>query len=81
MPRLLKKAKEHSLSLGYRWNPAKCMVVNPPLYTGYVSPLRLYGTALPVAESFDCLGLPFNSKAQLDATRLVERNARSAMVV
>ena len=50
------------------------------LFRSHVSPLRLYGTALPVAESFDYLGLPFNSKAQLDATRLVQRNARSAMV-
>ncbi|KAI8335237.1 hypothetical protein EDC96DRAFT_548200 [Choanephora cucurbitarum] len=80
MPRLLKKAEEHSLPLGYRWNPAKYVVVNPPVYTGRVSPLRLYGTALPVAESFDYLGLRFNSKAQLGATRLVQRNACSAMV-
>ncbi|KAG1028789.1 hypothetical protein G6F43_014035 [Rhizopus delemar] len=28
MPRLLKAAEEHSFSLGYRWNPAKCVMLN-----------------------------------------------------
>ncbi|KAG1139849.1 hypothetical protein G6F37_013084 [Rhizopus arrhizus] len=30
MPRLLKAAEEHSFSLGYRWNPANCMVMTFP---------------------------------------------------
>lgn len=81
MPRLLKKAEEHSFSLGYRWNPAKCVVVNSPsFFSGDVTPLKLYGTALPVAESFKYLGIPFNSKAQIDSTLLVQQNARSALV-
>jgi hypothetical protein len=79
MPRMLKKAEEHSLALGYRWNPAKCVVVNSPPYTGRTSPLRLYGSPIPSADSFSYLGLPFNSKAQMDTSMLVERNTRSAL--
>jgi hypothetical protein len=80
MPRLLKKAEEHSLTLGYRWNPLKSVVVNAPLYTGRATPLRLYGSNLPTADSFIYLGLPFNTKGQLDTSLLVQRNARSTLV-
>jgi exonuclease III len=79
MPLLLKKAEEHSNELGYKWNPTKCVVVNEPLYTGDVSPLKLYGTSLPSATSFDYLGLPFNTSAKLDPGLLIARNARSAL--
>lgn len=80
MPRLLKKAEEHSFLLGYRWNPQKCIVVNTPTYSGRATPMRLYGTPLPTADSFEYLGLPFNKKAQLDAGLLVQRNIQSALV-
>ncbi|KAG0803582.1 hypothetical protein G6F26_013477 [Rhizopus arrhizus] len=42
MPRLLRAAENHSRSLGYRWNPAKCVVLNPPNAHG-ARPLKLYG--------------------------------------
>jgi hypothetical protein len=79
MPQLLKAAENHSLQLGYRWNPTKCVVVNSPAYSGDVSPLKLYGTSLPSALSFNYLGLPFNKVAQLDTDLLVAHNARSAL--
>ncbi|CEP18671.1 hypothetical protein [Parasitella parasitica] len=80
MFRLLKKAEEHSKLLGYRWNPAKCIILNSPPYTSRNSPLRLYGSPLTAAESFVYLGLPFNHKAQLDAGLVVQRNVQSALV-
>ncbi|KAG1110005.1 hypothetical protein G6F61_011080 [Rhizopus arrhizus] len=40
MPRLLRRAAQHSMELGYRWNPAKCVVVNSPTIYG-APPLRL----------------------------------------
>jgi hypothetical protein len=80
MPRLLKKAEEHSIASGYRWNPLKSVVVNAPLYTGRASPLKLYGSTLPSADSFVYLGLPFNTKGHLDTSLLVQQNARSTLV-
>lgn len=79
MPRLLKMVERHSMELGYRWNPLKCVVVNSPPYVG-ATPLKLYGTPIPCADSFNYLGLPFNADAQLDATLLAQHNARSALV-
>ncbi|KAG1439440.1 hypothetical protein G6F56_012297 [Rhizopus delemar] len=43
MPRLLRAAENHSRSLGYRWNPAKCVILNPPDAHG-AQPLKLYGS-------------------------------------
>ncbi|KAG1243101.1 hypothetical protein G6F57_022566 [Rhizopus arrhizus] len=51
MPRLLRAAETHSRSLGYRWNPAKCVVLNPPNAHG-ARPLKLYGTEIPSSNSF-----------------------------
>jgi hypothetical protein len=80
MPRLLKKVEEHSTQLGYRWNPTKCVTVYNPRSHGENLSLKLYNTPIPVEASFSYLGLPFNVDAQLDATLLLERNARSALV-
>ncbi|KAG1131666.1 hypothetical protein G6F38_013360 [Rhizopus arrhizus] len=70
---MLKLCEEHSLSLGYRWNPTKCAVLNhPPLSSSSSSSdrLQLYGTPLPLVDEFVYLGVPF-VKSGLSAPSLV----------
>ncbi|KAG1337245.1 hypothetical protein G6F57_011360 [Rhizopus arrhizus] len=78
MPRLLRAAETHSRSLGYRWNPAKCVVLNPPNAHG-ARPLKLYGTEIPSSNSFtlaamrntlQVLGLRTSSFSRLTSSRL-----------
>jgi hypothetical protein len=78
MPRLLKEAEAHSRRLGYRWNPAKCVVVNSPSDYGGRR-LKLYGSEIPIADSFSYLGMPINRKGQLDTKLLLDRNIQSAV--
>ncbi|KAG1167869.1 hypothetical protein G6F71_009360 [Rhizopus microsporus] len=40
MQPLLSKCEEHSLSLGYRWNPKKCVIVDPNPYASKILPLQ-----------------------------------------
>ncbi|KAG0820575.1 hypothetical protein G6F19_012390 [Rhizopus arrhizus] len=59
---MLKLCEEHSLSLGYRWNPLKCAVLNHPTSSSSSSGsthLSLYGTPLPLVDKFVYLGMPF----------------------
>jgi hypothetical protein len=78
MPRLLRRAEEHSTQLGYRWNPDKCVIVNSPTVHGS-SPLKLYGSAIPTATSFTYLGLPIDNKGKLNTGLLLQRNIQSAL--
>lgn len=64
MPRLLRAAENHSRSLGYRWNPAKCVVLNPPDAHG-AQPLKL--------------GIPFSKKGEIDTSLLLQRNVASGL--
>ncbi|KAG1140029.1 hypothetical protein G6F37_013055 [Rhizopus arrhizus] len=59
MPRLLKAAEEHSFSLGYRWNPAKCVVLNSAFSLGGPQ-LKLYDDDIPIQSTFNYLGVPFD---------------------
>ncbi|KAI9468220.1 MAG: hypothetical protein EXX96DRAFT_492886 [Benjaminiella poitrasii] len=62
---MLDLAASHSRSLGYRWNPSKCAVLNAPSPTSSTSSnvrLRLYGEPLPSVDEFVYLGVPFRSK-------------------
>ncbi|KAK4513149.1 uncharacterized protein ATC70_012943 [Mucor velutinosus] len=88
MPLLLARVEAHSVSLGYRWNPLKSVVLNAGVGGGAtgVSPglgagvsLSLYGQAIPTAHSFTYLGLPFNVKGSLDTDLLLTRNSQSAL--
>ena len=82
MPLLLARAEEHSIALGYRWNPLKCVVVNSnstSLTNNEVPQLSLYGQAIPTADSFNYLGVPFNSSGNLDLDLLLSRNTQSAL--
>ncbi|KAG0866872.1 hypothetical protein G6F15_012555 [Rhizopus arrhizus] len=59
---MLKLCEDHSLSLGYRWNPLKCAVLNHPTSSSSSSGsthLSLYGTPLPLVDKFVYLGMPF----------------------
>ncbi|EIE88737.1 hypothetical protein RO3G_13448 [Rhizopus delemar RA 99-880] len=59
---MLKLCEDHSLSLGYRWNPLKCAVLNHPTSSSSSSgstQLKLYGTSLPLVDKFVYLGMPF----------------------
>ncbi|KAG0771391.1 hypothetical protein G6F22_016514 [Rhizopus arrhizus] len=74
---MLKLCEQHSLSLGYRWNPTKCAVLNHPLSSSSSSSLpyssdrlQLYGTPLPLVDEFVYLGVPF-VKSGLSAPSLV----------
>lgn len=60
---MLSIAEDHSLSLGYRWNPSKCAVMNSPSPTSsrFVQ-LSLYGEPLPTVDEFIYLGVPFDKK-------------------
>ncbi|KAG1130458.1 hypothetical protein G6F38_013451 [Rhizopus arrhizus] len=51
MPKLLMRAEDHSRSLGYRWNPAKCVVLNCPSDHGGRR-MKLYGSPIPKEPSF-----------------------------
>jgi hypothetical protein len=78
MPRLLKAAEIHSRIIGYRWNPQKCVILNPPSLHGG-RPLKLYGSVIPTADSFTYLGLPINAKGHLDTGLLLDKNTHAGV--
>ncbi|KAG0731002.1 hypothetical protein G6F16_014224 [Rhizopus arrhizus] len=65
---MLDLAQIHSLTLGYKWSPPKCAVLNAPTATSsrFVQ-MSLYGEGLPSVEEFTYLGVPFD--ATLDGTQ------------
>lgn len=87
MPILLSRVERHSLRLGYRWNPSKCIVLKPPLPApvarrygdSFFPATKLYGEPIPTASSFNYLGIPFNNRGNIDSEALVTRNCRSAL--
>ncbi|KAG0928768.1 hypothetical protein G6F26_012287 [Rhizopus arrhizus] len=78
---MLKLCEEHSLSLGYRWNPTKCAVLNHPLSSSSSSDrLQLYDTPLPLVDEFVYLGVPF-VKSGLSAPSLVSLRSPGVLKV
>jgi hypothetical protein len=75
---MLHAAEEHSMSLGYRWNPLKCAVLNHPESTDSSSDLKLYNVALPHVEEFVYLGIPFRKKG-ISGSSLVKIRAAGSM--
>ncbi|KAG0734435.1 hypothetical protein G6F23_012400 [Rhizopus arrhizus] len=71
MPSLLKSCEDHSYELGYRWNPSKCVILDP---TQPSSNYTLYGEPIPKQPSFPYLGIPFRPGGYLDAVALVNQN-------
>lgn len=52
---MLDLASQHSVTLGYRWNPAKCAILNAPSDTTF----SLYSEPIPHVTEFIYLGMPF----------------------
>lgn len=72
MQSLLSKCEEHSMSLGYRWNPKKCVIVDPnPTERKYY----LYNNEPPHAEYFPYLGVPIKSRGQIDKQALLQQGS------
>ena len=78
MPTLLKSCEDHSYKLGYRWNPSKCVILDPiqpsPSYT-------FYGEPIPKQPSFLYLGIPFRPDSYLDVVTLVNHNKTKALAI
>ncbi|CEI88765.1 hypothetical protein RMCBS344292_03143 [Rhizopus microsporus] len=73
---LLSKCEEHSLSLGYQWNPKKCVVVNPnPTRQKY----HLYNSKLPNEDYFPYFGVPIKSGGIVDKSALLQQNINKAL--
>lgn len=68
MPKLLKTCDDYSFSLGFRWNPSKCMVQSD--MNGDLS-YELYGQALLKQHYFSYLGVPFKSGGSLNTQELI----------
>ncbi|KAG1450577.1 hypothetical protein G6F55_009620 [Rhizopus delemar] len=73
---LLRKCEEHSIQMGYRWNPSKCDILdNQPQTIEYA----IYGQVLPQATTFTYIGIPFKPDGHLDPEKLVQSNIFKAM--
>ncbi|KAG1567178.1 hypothetical protein G6F50_008451 [Rhizopus delemar] len=73
---LLRKCEEHSIQMGYRWNPPKCIILdNQPQTVEYA----IYDQVLPQATTFTYLGIPFKPGGHLDSEKLVQSNIFKAM--
>ncbi|EIE91862.1 hypothetical protein RO3G_16573 [Rhizopus delemar RA 99-880] len=73
---LLRKCEEHSIQMGYQWNPSKCVILdNQPQTVEYA----IYDQVLPQATTFTYLGIPFKPGGHLDPEKLVQSNIFKAM--
>ncbi|KAG1398481.1 hypothetical protein G6F60_008338 [Rhizopus arrhizus] len=75
MPSLLKSCEDHSYKPRYRWNPSKCVILDP---TQLSSSYTLYGEPIPKQHSFPYLGIPFRPGGYFDAVALVNQNKTKA---
>jgi hypothetical protein len=71
---MLQLAEQHSFSLGYRWNPLKCAVLNHPSVNSRSFRLQLYGEPLPMVSQFVYLGVPFEKKGLSTPALLAHRS-------
>jgi len=69
---MLAVAQQHSLEMGYRWHPQKCVIVPHPLATPCI--YSLYGEPIPQQTSFPYLGVPIDHYGNIDRNRLVNAN-------
>ncbi|KAI7897992.1 uncharacterized protein BX663DRAFT_556190, partial [Cokeromyces recurvatus] len=77
---MLQLSESHSASLGYRWSPPKCAVLNPPSATSSTSvTLSLYSVPLPVVEEFIYLGVPFR-RAGISSPTIVTKRKPGTML-
>ncbi|KAG1387881.1 hypothetical protein G6F60_013935 [Rhizopus arrhizus] len=73
---MLDIAQIHSLTLGYKWSPPKCAVLNAPSpgSSRFVQ-MSLYGQDLPTTEEFTYLGVPFDGKGISVSAMIKHRSA------
>jgi hypothetical protein len=76
MVHLLKKCEDHSHKLGYRWNPKKCVILDP---TDQPLKYTLYGDVLAALPSFSYLGIPFRPGGYLNTFGLLSNNINKAL--
>jgi hypothetical protein len=73
---LLRQCENHSIQMGYKWNPSKCVILDsstdPITYV-------LYDQPLPRGATFAYLGVPFKPGGHLDPEELIQRNTRKAL--
>ncbi|KAG0867136.1 hypothetical protein G6F15_012481 [Rhizopus arrhizus] len=76
---MLDLAQIHSLTLGYKWSPPKCAVLNAPTATSsrFVS-MSLYGQDLPTTEEFTYLGVPFDGKG-ISVSAMIKHRASGTL--
>ncbi|KAG0961333.1 hypothetical protein G6F31_009763 [Rhizopus arrhizus] len=76
MAGLLRKCEEHSMQMGYRWNPSKCVILdNQPQTIEYA----IYDQVIPQATTFNYLGIPFKPGGHLYLEKLIQINILKAM--
>jgi hypothetical protein len=79
---MLAAAATHSLKLGYRWNPAKCAIVNHPIGRTEtrvpLNPLKLYNVVIPQVDKFIYLGVPF-TKSGISGSLMAKQRIQSTM--
>ncbi|KAG1033616.1 hypothetical protein G6F43_013544 [Rhizopus delemar] len=76
---MLDLAQIHSLTLGYKWSPSKCAVLNSPLPTSRrFARMSLYDEDLPSVDEFVYLGIPFCSKG-ISVSAMVKHRASSTL--
>ncbi|CEP18483.1 hypothetical protein [Parasitella parasitica] len=75
MPQLLQTCEDHSHSLGYRWNPTKCVIVAPPRDT---QEYRLYDINIPKEASFSYLGIAIKPGGNINTAALIQQNVNKA---
>ncbi|CEP20197.1 hypothetical protein [Parasitella parasitica] len=72
---LLHQCEAHSYSLGYRWNPSKCVAVAPSSDTQVY---QLYGTTIHKESSFSYLGIPIKPGGLLNYPAVVQQSINKA---
>ncbi|KAG2192553.1 hypothetical protein INT47_012777, partial [Mucor saturninus] len=78
--KMLQIAGDHSLKLGYRWNPSKCAILNAPSPRSSRTPnfaFTLYNKPIPTVDQFCYLGMEFTKKG-LNAGKNIEARASKA---
>ncbi|KAG0921362.1 hypothetical protein G6F32_014541 [Rhizopus arrhizus] len=76
---MLDLAQIHSLTLGYKWSPPKCAVLNAPASTSsrYIR-MSLYDQDLPTVEEFTYLGVPFDGKG-ISVSAMIKHRSSSTL--
>ena len=76
---MLDLAQIHSLTLGYRWAPPKCAVLNAPSAgSSRFVQMSLYGENLASVDVFTYLGVPFDSQG-ISVSALIDHRSASTL--